>query len=319
MEVERSREASADHMDEEEWTRPILSSTPKQNTQQDSDTDDDLDASDEFVSKLYDVVICGSSITKPGVCKNTSEVGTIEKLRDTLVAAETDTTCGPQYDVRLWQSFLKEKQVPQRLMVLCVNANEVQLQSYTHLAPACVIRYRLTDGAVQLIRNITMSDTCVNTLNKCHIYVARVGSRFDDELCGNKKGKTKMEHIELRVLQPTMSPSKMVVGDVLTGREINFERIQRAVDDALDAVWALRTQRNLLNQARTVQQQGQGPPSTSDDGALDTTVVDSALVRKRRQEAFDPDARTEKRVCAEEMIGDSEGEEDSGTVILKSL
>lgn len=27
-----------------------------------------------------------------------------------------------------------------------------------------------------------------------------------------------MEHIELRVLQPTMSPSKMVVGDVLTGK-----------------------------------------------------------------------------------------------------
>ena len=37
-------------------------------------------------------------------------------------------------------------------------------------------------------------------------------------VCGNKKGKTKMEHIELRVLQPTMSPSKMVVGDVLTGK-----------------------------------------------------------------------------------------------------
>lgn len=48
-----------------------------------------------------------------------------------------------------------------------------------------------------------------------------------------------MEHVELRVLQPTMSPSKMVVGDILTGREINFERIQRAVEDALDAVWAL--------------------------------------------------------------------------------
>ena len=37
-------------------------------------------------------------------------------------------------------------------------------------------------------------------------------------VCGNKKGKTKMEHIELRVLQPTMSPSKMVVGDILTGK-----------------------------------------------------------------------------------------------------
>ena len=37
-------------------------------------------------------------------------------------------------------------------------------------------------------------------------------------VCGNKKGKTKMEHIELRVLQPTMSPSKMVLGDVLTGK-----------------------------------------------------------------------------------------------------
>lgn len=64
-------------------------------------------------------------------------------------------------------------------------------------------------------------------------------------------------------------------------------------------------QRNLLNQARIVQQQGQGPPSTSDDGAQDTTLVDSAL--------------TEKRVCTEQMIGDSEGEEDSGTIVLKLM
>ena len=27
--------------------------------------------------------------------------------------------------MRLWQSFLKEKQVPQRVMVPCLNANEV--------------------------------------------------------------------------------------------------------------------------------------------------------------------------------------------------
>lgn len=39
-------------------------------------------------------------------------------------------------------------------------------------------------------------------------------------VCGNKKGKVKVEHIELRVLQPTMSPSKMVLGDILTGKHI---------------------------------------------------------------------------------------------------
>ena len=39
-------------------------------------------------------------------------------------------------------------------------------------------------------------------------------------VCENKKGKVKVEDIELMVLQPTMSPSKMVMGDILTGKHI---------------------------------------------------------------------------------------------------
>ena len=69
-------------------------------------------------------LLCSHSNGDLFTCKDHVMMG-FHYLAWHIIFPRTDTTCGPQYDVRLWQSFLKEKQVPQRLMVLCVNANEV--------------------------------------------------------------------------------------------------------------------------------------------------------------------------------------------------
>lgn len=89
----------------------------------------------------------------------------------------------------------------------------MRLQSYLDLAPVCIIRYTLTDRAINILRNIMDSD-CPDIMNKCHIHVALIGSQFDEELCGNNRKTSK---IEVRLLQPTMSSTKMVNGAFLAG------------------------------------------------------------------------------------------------------
>ncbi|XP_068735312.1 uncharacterized protein [Montipora capricornis] len=154
---------------------PVSTSTPLSHQ-----TGCQKNAAEAFVLTLYGSVAKSGSVVKPGMCQSASEVGTMEEMKDHLVATETDCTSGPQFDVRLWQCFLKAKGVPQALSVICLNPTEVRLQSYLDLAPVCIIRYTLTDRAINILRNIMESD-CADIMNKCHIHVALVGSQFDRE------------------------------------------------------------------------------------------------------------------------------------------
>ncbi|XP_068696151.1 uncharacterized protein [Montipora foliosa] len=307
---------------------PVSTSTPLSHQ-----TGCQKNAAEAFVLTLYGSVAKSGSVVKPGMCQSASEVGTMEEMKDHLVATETDCTSGPQFDVRLWQCFLKAKGVPQALSVICLNPTEVRLQSYLDLAPVCIIRYTLTDRAINILRNIMESD-CADIMNKCHIHVALVGSQFDGELCGNKN-TSKVDDIEVRLLQPTMSSIKMVDGAFLAGHELEqpgIPDLRRAVIDVIEAVEALRAQRDILRTnrelKRTQEQELQlaeledrrkQVKQTDDDAGgesaevtLEETVVDSEEVRQRRIKMF-----TQEREVPRNR--DTEGEEDqdnSGTVMF---
>lgn len=320
-----------DTSSDEEWERPIFNSTPNGRN---STQGNQMSAAEAFVLTIHDSVTTSGGMAKPGVCQNASEVGTVEAMEDNLVATETDSRCGPQYDVRLWQCFLKAKQVPQALLLICLNATEVRLQSYTDLAPVCIIRYTLTDRVIKILRNIMETD-CVALLNKCHIHVTLKGSEFDKELCGNKES-ARMQDMELRILQPTMSSTKMVDGAFLTEKELEqpgIPALQKAVTDAIETVEALRAQRNLLNESRQLKRQqeedlrlsemedkrkkaretGEESDDVDDDeqagdeDALDNTIVDSEEVRDRRLQRFGQVAE-----------GGAENQDDSGTVTISN-
>ncbi|KAK2558876.1 hypothetical protein P5673_018489 [Acropora cervicornis] len=86
------------------------------------------------------------------------------------------------------------------------------------------------------------------TLNQCYIHVALMGSPYDSEVCGMKCTGREEHHIEIRVLQPTMSSTRMVVGDILSGNDPAFlSNVRRALEEALLAARAVCTQRLSSN------------------------------------------------------------------------
>lgn len=142
--------------------------------------------------------------------------------------------------------------------------------------------------------------------------------------------------MELRILQPTMSSTKMVDGAFLTEKELEqpgIPALQKAVTDAIETVEALRAQRNLLNESRQLKRQqeedlrlsemedkrkkaretGEESDDVDDDeqagdeDALDNTIVDSEEVRDRRLQRFGQVAK-----------GGAENQDDSGTVTISN-
>lgn len=322
-----------DTSSDDDWARPLFRSTPNGPN---SPQGYQMSAAETFVLTLHDSVSSFGATAKPGICQNASEVGTIEVVEDNLIAAETDSRCGPEYDARLWQCFLKAKKIPEVLSVICLNANEVRLQSYTNLVPVCIIRYTLTDRVHKILRNIVKTD-CVALLNKCYIHVTLKGSNFDKELFGSK-ATSNMEDLELRLLQPTMSSTKMVDGALLTEQELEqpgIPALRRAVTDAVEAVEALRAQRELLHKNRQLKRQqeedlrlsemedkrkksmqtGEEPAEKPQDepveNAPEVTVVDSEEVRERRLQRFGQEEDLDRNQRPE---GIEEHQEDSGTV-----
>ncbi|XP_068713758.1 uncharacterized protein [Montipora foliosa] len=65
------------------------------------------------------------------------------------------------------------------------------------------------------------------SLNHCHIHVSLMGSPYDSEVCGIKCSGREKHHIEICVLQPTMSSTRMVVGDIIRKRSRIFNQCQK--------------------------------------------------------------------------------------------
>lgn len=110
-------------------------------------------------------------------------------------------------------------------------------------------------------------------------------------------------HLELRVLQPTMSSSRMVVGDIVSGYEAPSDFIdgaRRAVCDALEAAQAVRIQRDLLVRNRNLRER------------QDCEIRESEMEDRRKTEQAGP-SRKENMEAA-----DDEGEHSQDDTIVDS-
>ncbi|XP_044163908.1 uncharacterized protein LOC114952483 [Acropora millepora] len=91
----------------------------------------------------------------------------------------------------------------------------LRLQSHYDATPVCILRYRPTKEAAEILRQL-MSE-CNEVLSQCHIHVALIGSQFDNEVCRINSGQREVTvDVEVRVYQPTMSSANMVVGDIIS-------------------------------------------------------------------------------------------------------
>jgi len=118
--------------------------------------------------------------------KDAREAGEVEEDPDALIAAETDPTSGPSYDIRLLDTFLEENNITQRLSLLCLTATQMRLQSHFDASPVCIIRYRPTKRAADQLRTLMMSEEIITPLQDCNVHVALMGSEFDVQACGKQ-------------------------------------------------------------------------------------------------------------------------------------
>jgi len=158
IEVGRSDKASAEiSSDDEEWSRPVLTSTPIPSPKAQHGSAQRNSAEDQFLSTLYDSVVSSGAIVEEGISARATEVGTIEEIDDHLLGAEANRRSGPAYDVRMLNRLMEANQVPQRLPFLCIGAREMRLQSHTDCTPVVLIRYSLTQRAIDVIRLVTLN------------------------------------------------------------------------------------------------------------------------------------------------------------------
>lgn len=303
-----------------------------------------------FYGQVNKVPILGCTSQEQQQCCSTkvTEVGEVEEVEDLLLSAEVDPGSGPSFDVRLFERFLGSREVQQRLPLLCLTATEMCLQANMDAKPVCIIRYRLTDRAADLLRNFMMCNV-IPILNECYIHVAYIGSEFDQEACG-KHRHSENSDIEFRIMQPTMSSTRLITGDIVSGSESDFSsNLNRAVTGACQAAQAVQMQRELLERDRAIRRQQEEELRLSEaadkdktrksgnqaeqvvtekeneeekkgesDGetSLDATVLDDEEVRKRRLAALDAQGaanKRQRRACADE----NDTSNDSGTVTFK--
>jgi len=177
----------------------------------------------------------------------------------------------------------------------------------------------------------------------CQVHVALMGSNFDEEVCGKQKRTD--AHVEVRVMQPTMSLTRIILRDIVDGHDVDFNtNLINAVSETLQTCQVIRSQREQLQCERDLKRQqdtdylasemadkrkedqagqrGQEPgqaeeedknkDATSDEEQNDT-LVDSEEVRKRRIEWLEKEAEANKRPRTDVSVNN----DDSGEVILK--
>ncbi|XP_020601468.1 uncharacterized protein LOC110040566 [Orbicella faveolata] len=135
---------------------------------------------------------------------------------------------------------------------LCCFLTQVRKQCHADSTPLVLFRYRPTKNAMTTLRSVKIY-TCGNEsllttgllelLMKCNLHAALQGSDFDDKgkhsmlltsvmnimsyvytVCENKKStstSTNMDDMEIRILYPTLSLNKMVVGSIVADLKLN--------------------------------------------------------------------------------------------------
>ncbi|KAJ7394666.1 hypothetical protein OS493_000487 [Desmophyllum pertusum] len=246
-------DSSDDEQDTRRGTMPFRSSTPNQTPNLPEDPH-------MIAVKIYEKMPYDKVIKVPMVacrCQHngeSSEVGEVEELPDLMIAAATDTGSGPAYDIGLLDNLLISRRIPQRLQILCLTAMEMRLQSSMDCSPVVIIRFRLNDNAAELLRALMMSDD-IATLRSCHIHVALMGSKFDEEVCGIQS-QADSSDLEIRILQPTMSSETLIVGGIVKGQDIQFlKNVWQAVAEACQAGQAVQAQRDLLQRNRDLRRE----------------------------------------------------------------
>ncbi|CAH3182035.1 unnamed protein product [Porites lobata] len=182
------------------------------------------------------------------------QVGEINEEANSLYGAELDAcSYGSSFDLRLMEELLHLNGVTQRLLPLCLAPSQVRLQSHYDSTPVCILRYRPTKEAAEILREL-MSE-CSDVLSQCHIHVALKGSQFDNEVCRHHARQSENgADVEVRVYQPTMSSANMVVGDIISGDDLMTVNVRRAVGEAIVAVQAVRCQRDLIVETRNLRE-----------------------------------------------------------------
>lgn len=187
---------------------------------------------------------------------------------------------------------------------------------------------------------------CSDVLSQCHIHVALKGSQFDNEVCRHHARQSENgADVEVRVYQPTMSSTNMVVGDIISGDDLMTVNVRRAVGEAIVAAQAVRCQRDLIVETRNLRERQDrearasemadrahaqkklpaveiGEDKGEDDDeeeSLDATVVDTEEVRKRRNVYFNKQQEGPRDPkIPKKDDDDDEDANDSTTVTLRT-
>lgn len=319
---------------DDEMMEPQSSSTPRN-----AISTDPHNTAEHFTRQFYDkvekvsmgVVECvhfGGPSTA-----HVLEAGEVEEMEDTTVLAELDPASGPAYDVALFRKFLKAHKIPPRLPIICLSALQMQLQAHFDGKPVCLIRFKLTDKAAGMLRQLMDS---TETIKKCYVLVSYVGSQFDVEVCG-RSDHTKDMELECRIFQPTMSPVRLITGDIITGGHADMLcQIERAVTEGCLAAQAVCEQRKLLEdrrEFRRVQEDELRQSEAADkgkqrereveeeEGDLDVTEPDSEWVRQKRIQALtrnEPPAGPATNFDEGVAYGIQDDSDDSGTVTFRT-
>lgn len=173
-----------------------------------------------------------------------------------------------------------------------------------------------------------------------------MGSEFDQMAFGKQKQFNKKSDVQFHVLHPTLSATRMVVGNILTGNENDFLRqLNQAIEEACQAADAVKEHREMLQQDRELRKQQEEeylrsqeedrrkrriqekeankkeadekfPDEVETDGeegeiSQEDTVFDPEELRKKRLAAFDQQREATKR-----QREDNE-DDDSGTITFK--
>ncbi|XP_068711521.1 uncharacterized protein [Montipora foliosa] len=265
--------------------------------------------------------------------KTAVQVGEVEEEPDLLTAAELDARSGASFDACVLKRFLAANRVPQRLPVLCLTPSELQLQSYSDVTPVCIIRYRLTSQALEALRTLMTSEEAIRALEKCNVHFSLMGSDFDLEVCGKEKLLVNSGHLDAHILQPTISCTRLVVGDIIEGNTEDLAtNLTAAVEDAIQASSIVRSQRELLQQQRELkqrqdkeysellerenvrtQQDQQQQVLENSESEFDRTVQDTEQVRQKRLRFLEKEVEQSKR--PREDIYDNDNDEDSSRIV----
>lgn len=179
-----------------------------------------------------------------GASKGATEVGTIEELPDRLIGAETNENSGPAYDIQILRRLMTAHKVPQLLPFLCLDATEMRMQSHADCSPVMLIRFHPTQETASILRSLIAALPLLPQLLKCNVHVAVMGSEFDQMAFGKQKQFNKKSDVQFHVLHPTLSSTRMVVGNILTGNENDFLRqLNQAIEEACQAADTVKEHR----------------------------------------------------------------------------